>query len=96
MHTETGNIYYENLNTNKSIYNLLQERQDKTKNIYHCHTHFHYSFSNYIKEFLDDLDFSTIDTFHMLANKNIKYMFYRYNDFCCQKSHQQYFEGIQN
>ena len=42
---------------------------------------FNDSFSNYIREFLDDLASDTIDRFDMLANKNIKYLFYKYNDF---------------
>ena len=29
---ETGNIFYDNFNTNKIFYNLLLAQQDKTKN----------------------------------------------------------------
>ena len=86
IHTETGNIYHKNLNTNESIYDFLQQQQGKTNKIVNATSIFNDSFSNYIREFLDDLASDTIDRFDMLANKNIKYLFYKYNDFLLWKS----------
>ena len=31
IHIETGNIYYDNLNTNESIYNFILARKDDSK-----------------------------------------------------------------
>ena len=76
IHFETGNIYYKNLKTNESIYDFLLQQHDKTKQFINVTPSFNDSFSNYIKEFLDDLDSRTFDRFDMSANKSVKYLFY--------------------
>ena len=38
IHIETANIFYENYNTNESIYNFLLRQQDETKKDYSCNT----------------------------------------------------------
>ena len=37
IHIETGNILYENYNTNQSIYDFLLRQQDETKNDNSCY-----------------------------------------------------------
>ena len=36
MHIETGNILFDNYNTNESIYDFLLRQQDETKKITHA------------------------------------------------------------
>ena len=38
IHIKTGNIFYENYNTNEAIYNFLLRQQDETKTEYSCNT----------------------------------------------------------
>ena len=81
IHIETGNIYYNNLNTNEPFTVFFKNNRTRQKKIINTTLSFTDFFSNYIREFLDDLYFGTSDRFDMLANKNVKYLFYRYNDF---------------
>ena len=36
IHIETRNIFYDNYNTNESIYNFLLNQQDETKQVIHA------------------------------------------------------------
>ena len=45
-----------------------------------CRLSYKDSFSNYTKYFLDDADAKSIDKFDFVANKNAKYLFYRFYD----------------
>ena len=55
IHIETGNIFHNNYNTNKSIYSFLLNQQDKTKQVIRATLTYKDSFSNYLKYFLDDV-----------------------------------------
>ena len=48
IHIETGNIFFDGCNTNKSIYDFLIRQQDETKKIIHVTLTYKDSFSNYI------------------------------------------------
>ena len=39
------------------------------------------SFSNYLRYILDDVDTETMDKFDFFTNKNVKYLFYKFNDY---------------
>ena len=77
---ETGNIFFNNYNTNESAYEFLVIQQDETKKIIHATLSYKDSFSNYIKYFVDDIDPGTIDKFDFFTNKNAKYLFFRFTD----------------
>ena len=36
IHIETGNLYYDNMNTGESIYEFIISQQDETKKIDKC------------------------------------------------------------
>ena len=80
FHIETSNIFYNSYNTGGSIYDFLLRQQDDTKKIIHATRTYTDSFSNYIKYFLDDIDAETVDKFNFFVKKNVKYLFYRFND----------------
>ena len=80
IHIETGNIFFDNYNTNESLYKVLVRQKDETKKIIHATLSYEDSFSNYIKHFLDDVDPETVDKFDFFTNKNAKYLFYRFNN----------------
>ena len=81
IHIETGNIFYNNYNTNESIYSFLLNQQDETKQIIHATLTYRDSFSSYLKYFLYDLDNKTLEKFDFFTHKNVKYLFYKFNDY---------------
>ena len=81
INIETGNIFYENYSTNESIYDFLLRQQDETKKIIHATLTYKDSFSNYLRYFLDDIDAETVNKFDFFTNKNVKYRFYKFNDY---------------
>ena len=76
-----GNIFYNNYNTNESIYNFSLDQQDETKEVIHATLKYKDSFSIYLKYFLDDIDNETVEKFSLSAHKNVKYLFYKFNDY---------------
>ena len=80
IHIEKGNIFYDNYNTNESIYCFLLNQQDETKQVIHATLTHKGSFSNYLKYFLD-VDNETVKKFDFFARKNVKYLFYKFNDY---------------
>ena len=81
MHIETGNIFYDNYNTNESIYSFLFNQPDGTEQITHATLTYKDYFSNYLKYFLDDIDNETVEKFDIFEHKNVKYLFYKFNDY---------------
>ena len=81
VHIETGNVFYDNSNKNKSIYSFLLKQQDETKQIMHATLTYKDSFSNYLKYFLDDLENESVEKFDFFAHKSLKYLFYKFNDY---------------
>ena len=80
-HIKTRNIFYDNYNTNKSIYSFLLNQKDETKEVVHPTLTYKDYFSNYLKYFLDDVDNETVEKSEFFAHKNVKYLFYKCNDY---------------
>ena len=59
---------------------FLSNQQDETKKIIYATLTYIDSFSNYLKYFLDNLD-KTVEKFDFFANKNVRYLFYKFNDY---------------
>ena len=70
------------MNTGESIYEFIASQQEETKKIIiNANLHYRGSFEKYLKEYLAGIYADTDTCFDTLTNKNIKYLFYRYNDF---------------
>ena len=69
---ESGNIFYQNFNTNKNFCSLLLAQQDKTKAIIRKRIAYHYSFQKYVKSFLPSFFVDDVKNFDVCANRNIK------------------------
>ena len=69
------NIFYDNYNTNKSISGFSLNQQDETKQIIHASLTYRDSVSNYLKNFLDDLDNETAEKFDLLHTKMLNIFF---------------------
>ena len=80
IHTETGNICSITI-TNESIYSFSLNQQDETKQVIHATLTYNNSFSNYLKYFLDDINNETVEKFGFFTYKNVKYLFYKFNDY---------------
>ena len=52
IHIEFENIFHQNFNTNENFYSFLLAQQDETKAIIPKRITYHYSFENYIKNYL--------------------------------------------
>ena len=60
INIRTRNIFYDNYNTNESIYSFLLNPQDETKQVIHLTLTYKDSFSNYLKYFVDEVDNETV------------------------------------
>ena len=78
---ETGNIFCDNYNKNKSICSFLLNQQDETKQVIHGSLAYKDSFSNYLRHFLDDAYNKTVEKFDFFCTQNVKDLFYKFNDY---------------
>ena len=80
IHIETGDIFYNDLNTKENFYNFLLAQQNKLKQLIPKRISYHYSFEKYTRRFLLSFSLEEIYRFDMLSNKNVKYLLYKFND----------------
>ena len=66
---KSGNIFYQNFNVNENFYSLFTARQNKKP-----------SFEKYINKYLPSFSMDDAEKFDLFANKNYKYLFYKFND----------------
>lgn len=85
IHVETRNLYCDNFDTNESLYNFLLNQQNEKKKISDATLSYSSSFREYLTEFLQEKNAETDDRFDTITNKNVKYLFLRYNDFLLSK-----------
>ena len=80
-HIETGIIYFDNYNTNESIYGFIFIQQGNDQKILKTKFSFKRNFSQYIFEFLAEIKAQDDSKYDMLTNKNSKVLLYRFNNF---------------
>ena len=80
IHTETGNVYFDGYNTYEPIYEFLLSLQDEKKRKINTTLSYCDTFSNHLGLFLDDIDQKTFDKYDIFTNKNVKHLFYRFNN----------------
>ena len=84
IHTETGNIYYDNNDTNESIHSfILAQANPISGEIDHAFT-FHRNYTTYFQWLTDAFNESTKNKLDILTNKNSKFLFYHFNDYLQQ------------
>ena len=85
IHIETGNIYYNNLDTNESIHNfILVQSNPISGEIEHTFT-FDRNYVTYFQWLTDDFSTSKKNKLDIFTNKNSKFLFYHFND-CLQQN----------
>ena len=81
IHVESGDIFYYNHNTEENFYSfLLSQQNDEAAYVpkkFSCNN----TFEKYIINFLQNFSIDDQEKFDLLAFKNSKYLFYRFNDF---------------
>ena len=78
IHIETGNIYYDNQDTNESIYDFFSKHQNTDKGFIDYDFNFADSYVSYFDWLI--VSFDSWQKLVVLTNKNSKYLFYRFND----------------
>ena len=81
IHLELGDIFYDNHNTDKNFYNFLLSQQNDEAAYVPKKFSYNNSFETYITTFLQAFSIDDQEKFDLLAFKNSKYLFYRFNDF---------------
>ena len=69
IHIETENIYYDDKNTNESIFEFIQNQQNTSKNIIRYDVKFDRNFRDYFKWILNEFDAQQKTTFDVLAQE---------------------------
>ena len=81
IHVESDDIFYDNNNTDENFYSFLLSQKNEEAayvlKIFSCKN----SFETYISSFLQSFSIDDQEKFDLLAFKNSKYLFYRFNDF---------------
>ena len=80
IHVESGDMFYNEFNTEENSYNFLLAQQDESKQFIPKRISYHYSFEKYIRSYLPSFSTEEIDKFEILSNKNLKYLLYKFHD----------------
>ena len=81
IHVESGDIFYDNHNTEENFYNFLLSQQNDEAAYVPKRFFYNNSFGKYTLTFLQAFSIEDQEKFDLLAFKNSKYLFYRFNDF---------------
>ena len=69
------------MNTNEIIYDFILAQQDDSKKLLDARFTFGGDFEEYITKYPGGINAENDDKYDLLANKNLKYLFYQYHDF---------------
>ena len=85
IHSSTGDLYYDGINTNESLFDFYDSQKTFTKKRIKEKLCYGGTFEQYLSHFLPVFDADTDARLDTLTNKSIKYLFYRYNDYLVSK-----------
>ena len=81
IHIKTGNIFFNNLDTNESIYGFFQQQENQSKGKINFELSFTDSCEDYFDWFVQGFKGNEDKKYDVLTNKNSKYLFYQFNDY---------------
>ena len=82
IHIESGNIFFNNLDTNESIYGFFQQQENQSKaKTKHHHFTFTDNYEDYFEWLVRGFKGNEDQKYNVLTNKNLKYLFYQFNDY---------------
>ena len=70
IHTESGNLFFDNVNSNESIYDFFLKQLDPTKILMLVEFEISNNYGNYVLEYLDTIKNKNDDKYDMLRHKN--------------------------
>ena len=85
FHSSNSDLYYDGINTNKSLFDFIASQKNYTKKRIKEKLYYGGTFEHYLSEFLPAFDTDADAKLDTLTNKSIKYLFYRYNDYLVYK-----------
>ena len=81
IHVDSGDIFYDNHNTEENFYSFLLSQQNDQAAFIPKKFSYGNTFEKYISDYLQNFSIDDQEKFDLLAFKNSKYLFYRFNDF---------------
>ena len=81
IHIEDEDTFYENVNTGESSYNFLMTQQNEDAAFISKNFVYRNTFEKYINSFLPAFSIDDVEKYDLYSNKNLKYLFYRFNDY---------------
>ena len=81
IHIERENIYYQDTDTKKSIFEFMKNQQDASKGLINTDLKFHGSQRSYFQWILNEFDAQQKIKHDIFSLKNTQYLAYRFNDF---------------
>ena len=81
IHVESGDIFYSNHNTEENFYSFLLSQQNDEAAFVPKKFSYRDTFEKYISSFLQNFSIEDQEKFDLLAFKNSKHLFYKFNDF---------------
>ena len=81
IHDESGDVFYDNHNTEENFYSFLLSQQNDEAAYVPKKFSYNDTFEKYITSFLQNFSIDDQEKFDLLSFKNSKYLFYRFNDF---------------
>ena len=75
IHSSTGDLYYDGINTNESLFDFIASQKNYTKKRIKEKLYYGGTFEQYLSEFLLAFDADTDTKLDILTNKSIKYFF---------------------
>ena len=81
IYVESGDIFYDNHNTGENFYNFWLSQQNDEVAYIPKKLSYKNSFEAYIGSFLQSFSIDDQKKFDLVAFKNSKYLFYRFNNF---------------
>ena len=85
IHSSTGDLYYDGVDTNESLFYFIVSQKNRTKIRIKEKLYYGGTFEQHLSEFLPAFDADAHVKLDTLTNKSIKYLFYRYNDYLVYK-----------
>ena len=81
IHIETGNIYYQDIDTDESIFEFMKNQQDTSKGLIDTDLKFDGNYKSYFQWILKEFDAQQKTKYDIFSLKNTKYLVYHFNDF---------------
>ena len=81
IHIETGNIYYNDTDTNESVFEFITNQQNTSKAIINNESKFDGNYKQYFDWILNEFDAKDKTIFDIFSHQNTKLLVYRYNDY---------------